>query len=70
MATTTPVEGKDVAPAVTAAGDRLEDRDTKNRSTLTIGLLRLAVLVVALLAWQFVAGAFDVEFFKIGRAHV
>jgi len=63
VATTTPVEGKDVAPAVTAAGDRLEDRDTKNRSTLTIGLLRLAVLVVALLAWQFVAGAFDVEFF-------
>lgn len=63
MATTTPVEGKDVVPAVTAAGDRLEDRDAQNRSRMTVGLLRLAVLVVALLAWQFIAGAFDVEFF-------
>lgn len=63
MAMTTPVEGKDMAPAVGAAGDRLEDRDSSSRSTMTVGLLRLAVLVVALLAWQFVAGAFDMEFF-------
>jgi sulfonate transport system permease protein len=54
-------EGKDMAPAV--AGDRLEDRDTHDRSTVTIALLRVGVLVVALLAWQFIAGALDVEFF-------
>lgn len=57
------VEGKDVAPAVTAAGDQLEDRDSSGRSTWTIGLLRLAVLVVAIMVWQFIAGALDVEFF-------
>jgi sulfonate transport system permease protein len=54
-------EGKDMAPAV--AGDRLEDRDSNNRSTLTVALLRIAVLAVALLAWQFIAGALDIEFF-------
>jgi NitT/TauT family transport system permease protein len=55
-------EGKDMAPAV--AGDRLEDRDSNNgRSTLTVALLRIAVLAVALLVWQFIAGAFDIEFF-------
>jgi NitT/TauT family transport system permease protein len=57
------VEGKDVAPAVTAASDELEDRDSSGRSTWTIGLLRLAVLVVAIMVWQFIAGALDVEFF-------
>jgi NitT/TauT family transport system permease protein len=54
-------EGKDMAPAV--AGDRLEDRDTNGRSTVTVALLRIAVLVVALLVWQFIAGALDIEFF-------
>jgi NitT/TauT family transport system permease protein len=54
-------EGKDMAPAVT--GDRLEDRDTHDRSTVTVALLRVGVLVVALLVWQFIAGALDVEFF-------
>jgi NitT/TauT family transport system permease protein len=54
-------EGKDMAPAV--AADRLEDRDTNDRSTLTVALLRIVVLVVALLAWQFIAGALDIEFF-------
>jgi NitT/TauT family transport system permease protein len=54
-------EGKDMAPAVTT--DRLEDRDTHGRSTLTVALLRIVVLVVALLVWQFIAGALDVEFF-------
>lgn len=54
-------EGKDMAPAV--AGDRLEDRDSNDRSTLTIVLLRVAVLAVALAVWQFIAGAMDVEFF-------
>ncbi|HEY7591526.1 MAG TPA: ABC transporter permease [Actinophytocola sp.] len=54
-------EGKDMAPAVT--GDRLEDRDTHGRSRWTLALLRVGVLAVALLVWQFVAGALDVEFF-------
>jgi NitT/TauT family transport system permease protein len=57
------VEGKEVAPAVTAAGDELEDRDSSRRSRWTIGLLRIAVLVVAIMVWQFIAGALDVEFF-------
>jgi len=54
-------EGKDMAPAV--AADRLEDRDSNSRSTLTVALLRIAVLAVALLVWQFIAGALDIEFF-------
>lgn len=54
-------EGKDMAPAV--AGDRLEDRDSNDRSTLTIPLLRVVVLAAALAVWQFIAGALDVEFF-------
>ncbi|MGH3762782.1 ABC transporter permease [Actinophytocola sp.] len=55
-------EGKGMAPAV-SADDRLEDRDTQKRSTLTIAGLRVGVLIMALLLWQFVAGAFDIEFF-------
>ena len=54
-------EGKDMAPAV--AGDRLEDRDSNNRSTVTVAVLRVVVLAVALLVWQFIAGALDIEFF-------
>jgi NitT/TauT family transport system permease protein len=58
------VEGKDVAPAVTAGSDELEDRDTSGRrSRWLVGLLRLAVLVVALVIWQVIAGALDIEFF-------
>jgi NitT/TauT family transport system permease protein len=58
------VEGKDVAPAVTAGSDELEDRDTSGRrSRWLVGLLRLGVLVVALVIWQVIAGALDIEFF-------
>src|SRR3954451_1706562 len=60
-AVTMMAEGKDMAPA--GAADRLEDRDSNNRSTLTVALLRIAVLAVALLVWQFIAGALDIEFF-------
>lgn len=57
-------EGKDVAPAVSGAADELEDRDTSGRrSTWMVGLLRLGVLVLALVIWQFVAGALDIAFF-------
>lgn len=52
-----------MAPAVTTAADRLEDRDSSSRSTVAVGLLRLGVLVVALVAWQLVAVALDIEFF-------
>lgn len=57
-------EGKDVAPAVSAGSDELEDRDTSGRrSTWLVGLLRLAVLVVALVIWQYISGALDIAFF-------
>lgn len=63
MTTTTPVEGADLRPVNTAAGDRIEDRDSRGSSRLTVWLLRLALLAVGLVLWQTISQAFDMQFF-------
>lgn len=62
MSTAAPVEAGSGAPAASSS-ERMEDRDTAGPSRLRIGLLRVGVLVVSLLAWEFIAGALDIVFF-------
>lgn len=63
MTTTTPVEGADLRPVNTATGDRIEDRDSRATSRLTVWLLRLALLAVGLVLWQTISQALDMQFF-------
>lgn len=62
MATTTPIETVESGTAA-AGAEQVEDRDGRRDSRLVIWSLRLGLLVAALLAWEYLAGALDIEFF-------
>jgi NitT/TauT family transport system permease protein len=61
MASTTMESGE--AAALARAGDRIEDRETFVQSGVATILMRLGVLVLALLSWEWISATFDVQFF-------
>lgn len=63
MTSTVPLEGQEFAGAATTTRDKIEDRENTGTSKLTVALLRIAVLIVVLFAWQLISNAFDLNFF-------